>query len=546
MPLNKKYKPSSSKLNIIKDNAVIATSPQYLKEINLKIATYFYATNTPFSHADSSHFHKMCNTLRPGCKPPTSRKIAGELLDEVHQTVLEETKEILKGTNLSMSLDGWSNVHNEPIICCSVMTAYGDSFLIKTVDTSGHPHTADYLKDIAIEAITETEKLFDAKVTSLVTDNAANVSKMRRLLEIVPGINIIQYGCSAHILHLLACDIQIPGLMEHVIKVIKYFRYTHLPAAWYKAANGKRLVIPQDVRWNTATDAIECYLENRGILVQVCQDNKESVDSNIYRIVNDINITNNARDFLLRMKPIAVALDRMQRDGSTIAVAVEIWRKLGGDLKGQPENVLKQFKKRKEMALTPAHYLAHLLDHRFRGHQINAEKQLAFEYLQNINDEFIPIVMALSTGSKPFPSYMFGNNFKTTPPMTWWKSVSLIEPEKYFDWAKLQGGFLDMCSKHLIAVSASAGLERIFSTFGFVHSKLRNKLGNEKAGKLTFLFRHFNQNTKDKAVNLDFVWEAETTKASASGSDATLSIVSAVSDTDSEAEDDVPLATLLH
>ncbi|CAG9770117.1 unnamed protein product [Ceutorhynchus assimilis] len=34
MPLNKKYKPSSSKLNIIKDNAVIATSPQYLKEIH--------------------------------------------------------------------------------------------------------------------------------------------------------------------------------------------------------------------------------------------------------------------------------------------------------------------------------------------------------------------------------------------------------------------------------------------------------------------------------------------------------------------------------
>ena len=41
--------------------------------------------------------------------------------------------------------------------------------------------------------------------------------------------------------------------------------------------------------------------------------------------------------------------------------------------------------------------------------------------------------------------------------------------------------------------SATAGLERIFSSYGLVHSKLRNKLGNNKAAKLTFLFKHLNQ-----------------------------------------------------
>ena len=66
-----------------------------------------------------------------------------------------------------------------------------------------------------------------------------------------------------------------------------------------------------------------------------------------------------------------------------------------------------------------------------------------------------------------------------------------------------------MCSMLLTAVSATAGLERIFSTFGLVHSKLRNKLGNEKAGKLTFMFRYFNQNKSmsNAASNLDFVWD---------------------------------------
>lgn len=497
--------------------------------------------------------------LRPGFKACSSRKLANELLEEVFQDVMKEARERLENVNVSMSLDGWSNVHNEPIVCCSVTTEYGESFLVKTIDTSGNAHTAEYLKRIAMEAIEETRNLFAAKVTSFVTDNTGNVKKMRRLLEEeIPSNDIIQYGCSAHILHLLASDIQIPGLLEQILKVIKYFRNTHLPAAWYKEAKGKRLITPQQVRWNTATDAVESYLENRGILVQVCQDKKELIDPNIFRIVNDINITVNAKDFLRRMKPIAVSLDRMQRDGTTIAVAVEIWKKLETDLLGQPDNVLKYFKKRKEMSLTPAHYLANMCDHRFKGNNLNSEeKHVAFDYLQRFNPEFVPIIMAMSTASKPFPSYLFGQHFRTTPPMTWWKSVNLIDPEKYFRWNDLQNEFLRMCSIILTAVSATAGLERIFSTFGLVHSKLRNKLGNEKAGKLTFLFRYFNQNkstpVSNPLSNLDFIWD-QSSEASGSGNMPSAEVVAAETNLVDEnvtsfdiddSDDDLPLAFFL-
>ena len=36
-------------------------------------------------------------------------------------------------------------------------------------------------------------------------------------------------------------------------------------------------------------------------------------------------------------------------------------------------------------------------------------------------------------------------------------------------------------------------LERIFSRFGLVHSKIRNKLGVEKAAKLVFLYKVLNK-----------------------------------------------------
>lgn len=130
-PLNKRVKTTIplSKLKIAKDSSVIATSSKYSEEIDIQIATYFYATNTPFCHSDNAYFQKMCKTLRPGYTPPSSHKLAGTLLDHVYDRALEETRETLRGTNVSMSLDGWSNVHNEPIICCSVMTEQ-----IKTID----------------------------------------------------------------------------------------------------------------------------------------------------------------------------------------------------------------------------------------------------------------------------------------------------------------------------------------------------------------------------------------------------------------------------
>ena len=39
------------------------------------------------------------------------------------------------------------------------------------------------------------------------------------------------------------------------------------------------------------------------------------------------------------------------------------------------------------------------------------------------------------------------------------------------------------------APASSASIERVFSTFGLVHSKLRNRLGVERASKLVFCYR---------------------------------------------------------
>ncbi len=62
-------------------------------------------------------------------------------------------------------------------------TSNGHMYLVDTIDTSGQPHTAEYLEELSKSAIQKCKEELDCHVGSVVTDNADNVNKMRKLLE---------------------------------------------------------------------------------------------------------------------------------------------------------------------------------------------------------------------------------------------------------------------------------------------------------------------------------------------------------------------------
>ena len=123
--------------------------------------------------------------LRPGYHPPNRHKVSNELLDELYGLMQSECAEQLVGNNVFMMLAGWSNIHNEPVICVSVTTSDGDSYLNETVDTSGHAHTAEYLQEVVTSAVISTEQRYGCRVGTFVTDNASNMVKMRRQVVLI-------------------------------------------------------------------------------------------------------------------------------------------------------------------------------------------------------------------------------------------------------------------------------------------------------------------------------------------------------------------------
>jgi len=426
--------------------------------------------------------------LHPGYKPPSRLQIANELLNEVFNSILIKIKDCLNRKTVCMAQDGWSNIHNDSIVCISATDIIDETVhLCDTIDTEGNSHTAEYLLNLAITSIKSCQQ-HGCRVKSFVTDNAANMHKMRDQLAKSDELgmpDIITYGCSAHILNLLAHDIEIPGIKSNIKKIIKYFRNTHFAAAKYKQAGGKALVMPQDVRWNTLADCLESYINNWHILSKVCTDNRVAISSDISSKVHDMDLKISATIYLEKLKVISVALDKVQRDCCTISEATEIWIKIinyfkRNNLESDLNYVLQRFK----MAMTPAHYLANLLDHRFRGIQLS-EEQLdeAMEYVNSYHPAAMPDIISYRAKTSPFKNYLFSEeSIKNVKPITWWlalkNSINIVT--------------FDLVTQLHTAIASSAGIERLFSAFGLVHTKLRNRLGTEKASKLVTILKALN------------------------------------------------------
>ena len=75
---------------------------------------------------------------------------------------------------------------------------------------------------------------------------------------------------------------------------------------------------------NIHNDPLQCYLDNWAMILKVCEEHRDDIDSKIAKKVRDIKIKRNAEDYLIPMKPIAVALDKVQSDSE----AVEVWKAL--------------------------------------------------------------------------------------------------------------------------------------------------------------------------------------------------------------------------
>lgn len=196
-----------------------------------------------------------------------------------------------------------------------------------------------------------------------------------------------------------------------------------------------------------------------------------------------MNLKRNAEYLIKLLKPIAETLDQLQKDTIKISDAVYHWKKLGENYTGANASI---FIKRYESYITNAHLAAFELSPRYSGRGLlsNTEQEKAMSFIEENFSITFPshVLMRFKAKLSPFRSSLFGNPCQST--MTdheWWKTIRSFDNEDI-----LKDKDCDIIAQLMTAVASSSGIERTFSKFGLIHTKLRNSLGVQKAAKLVF------------------------------------------------------------
>lgn len=87
----------------------------------------------------------MIATLRPGYDHclPTRKQLAGNSLDDMIEDATKETKEVLKDKSVTLIQDGWSNIHNQPVIA-NCLSDGKNVYFFSAVDTGSEQKTAEF------------------------------------------------------------------------------------------------------------------------------------------------------------------------------------------------------------------------------------------------------------------------------------------------------------------------------------------------------------------------------------------------------------------
>ena len=133
--------------------------------------------------------------------------------------------------------------------------------------------------------------------------------------------------------------------------------------------------------------------------------------------------------------------------------------------------------------MTSTHYLANLLHPMYRGKKLDSDHiNSDQEMLLEIDVDSVPELLNFMSDSLPIPkTLVYESVISKTKPKVWWSSTERSN--------SLNKTLYQLAMKLLSMPSSSASMERVFSKFGVIKTKLRNRLGLQKAAKLVFCFR---------------------------------------------------------
>ncbi|RHZ45780.1 hypothetical protein Glove_650g3 [Diversispora epigaea] len=234
------------------------------KKFNLLILRVTISCGFALSWVNNPEVIELFKFLNPLIKLPDrkilSDKILHEAVTDLNNTMIEKLESDRIG--ITLSFDGWINVHEQELMGTIIMSSDGQPYVWKAMDISGERHKTDDVIAKTEEMITDIREL-NLTILAIVTDSAPAYNAARLRLR-NQHCELVFLPCYAH---------QVNLCVGEIFKVLSEFKttssYALKIAAYFKNANNKYFIgqlrtiqkeiygkyiqpmIPGDTRWNS-------------------------------------------------------------------------------------------------------------------------------------------------------------------------------------------------------------------------------------------------------------------------------------------------------
>jgi hypothetical protein len=444
-------------------------------------------------------------------RPPNRILVGGDLLDQQYAEVQSKVNALIRSQeSLNFVLDESSNIRSQRIVNLSVVIPQYGSIYLANENIGRQDLTASFFTDW----FTKRASQYDlTRVSSLTTDTCAT---MRNTWTGLEHLDLLSHAlfipCDSHGLQLLIKDLldqpQIAAVMSKAHAIVTGF---HQAKKQYAILQSKQeqahaLLLSVLTRWGTQLTMVKSLLKNKSALYLWVADPKAQMgkkgENTIALYITDSGFWTALTSIEQIIQPIHEAQKMSESNGSTLAKVVPRWQKLEQDLRtlstvhkelmGNFMDIRGPFQLRAQKQTGDLHFAAMLLDpisllKRPGQEQIDRASQYLFARVQEkekreVHASFLEFRTRSSVFGSTHPSALHYDS-----PVTFWKSY--LHDETHCVLAQLAVRIFE-------AIANSVASERAFSAMNLIHTKLRNRLGAEKANKLVYIY--MNQRILDR------------------------------------------------
>lgn len=468
--------------------AVGRVSKERKIQLDRELTKFLIGCNIPFRVVDSPFFKRFISVLQPGYQTPSASTVGETLLwEEAAIFNRNMLKEIQQDSNLTLTLDGWTD-NGMSLYAFVVLTSDRRVYLHSLKNFSAERHTAAFLTEETVKIL---EEIGSERVAAIVTDNAANMRKLRQnISEKYPAI--FDLRCMPHYINLITQDIVNHSWAKEVVKssmaIVNYFNnHTRQNTMLAKCRSDDVPSLKGYVktRWFTCGNCIKSILLNEDALLKVVKSAECDITADIRSIVLNRQYWADCETLFKVLSPLMTVIGQLESKNATIADCyhqlLSLAAVINENLSGPDDfrhHCSAMFARRWTDLNDEIHMLAFFLHPAMHGKgicssvfpkiaQTAASMWKSQGYSKTSTMRLITQLMKFKNGEKPY-DLPFAKDFMT--PTLWWTTME-----------DAVGSELKTIAIKLLSITPhSAACERTFSVLGWIHSKARNRLQVEK------------------------------------------------------------------